>query len=550
MLRILRTSIILFIATSMLAACSSSKQEKYIPKNAEVVAGLNMSALGKKIAWNMITGSDLFKQMRKKSGSNGEGAGIMENIDKAGIDVMNTFYVYLKNDQRYDAHIHITGLVPLSSSSDWEAFVKKNFPKANIKADGDINMAALNADMYVGWNKSILIIMNKMEAGGEAEMEAEMKTAFNVDESNSILKDDKFNKLKSEDHDVLVWLNYGKIMDDYVTENAAVASNASVMASMWKDSYFTGGIDFNKGAIDGRLDFYGSKQAVEFYKKYCSDNVDAKMLDIVPTNRLAMVAAVHLNPELFSASLESAGYTKIVDAALSAQGLSLQTVLSSITGDISFSINELNLSAQKKTMDLGDRSVTYNDTKRDLAMNLLLKIKDKNGFGKIIDLVKTTGYFMPYSNGYMMPFPTGDTVFLLYNDQYAIVSNKSASVNAILSGNAGGKMTEEAKKIVYGHSASMYLDVQEIFKGVDAATMFSPAELQAYNETQKLLKNIYMHTDLPKDDKVTTKYAVNFMNKEENSILILLDYGMKISEAIDKANSESAKQPDPANLNL
>ena len=56
----------------------------YIPKDAIAVAGVNLRSLSKKIAWNMITGSKLFKEMQDRMPQkNAKDA--MNGIEKAGI---------------------------------------------------------------------------------------------------------------------------------------------------------------------------------------------------------------------------------------------------------------------------------------------------------------------------------------------------------------------------------------------------------------------------------------------------------------------------------
>src|ERR1017187_996193 len=123
----IRSTILIFMAVVLFTACNRMPDHaRYIPKDAVAVAGINLKSLGKKIAWNVITGSKLFKEMQKRiPEKNAKDA--VSGIEKAGIDAMNTFYVYVKTDTRFKGGNRITGLVPLSDASLWEAYVKQTF---------------------------------------------------------------------------------------------------------------------------------------------------------------------------------------------------------------------------------------------------------------------------------------------------------------------------------------------------------------------------------------------------------------------------------------
>src|SRR6476469_6694328 len=97
-----RTVFLLLIATIFFTACNSGIPEhaRYIPKDAVAVAGVNLRSLSKKIAWNVITGSKLFKEMQAHIPErNAKEA--MAGIEKSGIDFANTLYLYVKTDNRF-----------------------------------------------------------------------------------------------------------------------------------------------------------------------------------------------------------------------------------------------------------------------------------------------------------------------------------------------------------------------------------------------------------------------------------------------------------------
>ena len=220
-----RKAIIVLFASVLVSACNRMPDHmRYIPKDAVAVAGVNLKSLSKKIAWNLITGSKLFKEMQKRLPEKST-KDAMSGIEKAGVDVLNTFYVYVKTDTRFKGGNRITGLVPLSDAGQWENYVRQVFPNVAIKEKGDRKEASLGSDMYVGWNKHLLVVINvsAVSAGedggsnggrvsissqmGSDDMSAEMENAFSVTKENSIVGNTRFTQFEAVGHDVTFWMN-------------------------------------------------------------------------------------------------------------------------------------------------------------------------------------------------------------------------------------------------------------------------------------------------------------------------------------------------------
>ena len=261
--RLPRFAIVLLLATALFSACNRIPDHaRYIPKEAVAVAGINLRSLSKKIAWNVITGSKLFKEMQGRiAEKNTKDA--MNSIENSGIDFSNTLYVYVKTDTRYKGGSRITGLVPLADESQWEGYVKRVFPQAAITQHGDHKEASLGRDIYVGWTKNLMIIINTVsvspenndEAGnntklnvsstmGQVDVSAEMESAFGVTKENSIIENQHFKDLELEGHDITFWLNYDQLMTQYMSSNVAEKIGVSLSNTLWKDAAFTSGFDF------------------------------------------------------------------------------------------------------------------------------------------------------------------------------------------------------------------------------------------------------------------------------------------------------------------
>ena len=126
------------------SACNKTPDHaKYIPKDASAVMGVDMGAIGKKIAWNVILGSEVFDKMSEKAGKDT----VMKDLENAGIDFSNTFYIYVKGDERFSGGQRVAALIPIDDAGEWETYVKKTFIGTEIKTVGKRKEVMLAEDM-------------------------------------------------------------------------------------------------------------------------------------------------------------------------------------------------------------------------------------------------------------------------------------------------------------------------------------------------------------------------------------------------------------------
>jgi hypothetical protein len=542
-----RSIIILVLVAALFSACNRTPDHmRYIPKDAVVVAGINIKSLGKKIAWNAITGSKLFHEMEQRlPEKNAKDA--ISGIEKAGIDVMNTFYVYIKTDNRFSGGNRITGLIPLSDAGAWEAYVKRVFPNAQITQHGDRKEASLGTDMYVGWNKNLLIIINMMQiagmpgdstgqvnvssAMGNTDVSAEMENAFTVTKENSIAGVKNFKLLQDKGHDVTFWLNYDQLMTQY-SGNMAQRVGVSLSGALWKDAAFAAGFDFQKGKIAGDMRYYVSEDLKEVAKELGATNISKDMVDRLPHDNLDALFAMHLSPKGLKGILEKTGLLGLANVGLSGGGLTIDNILQAFTGDMAFVMNDFTLKAEPVKDSFMGQQVIHKNQKATFTMCYVLKIDNKEQFGKLMQLAKENGIQQTSAgNGFVFPIGTTDTVYLLTNNDYLIASNRYASANGFLQGQFKGQKMPEGVPAVVAHPFALHLDIKQMFANVDAGIGGSPKDSTMIMESKKLLNNFELSGGEYKDNGFDYHMDVNFINTDENSIIQLMDYGMKMSDS-------------------
>jgi hypothetical protein len=550
-----RFSICILLAITFLSACSKKPETAcYIPKDAVAVAEINLKSLSKKIAWNLITGSKLFKEMQKRIPEKST-KDAMSGIEKAGIDAFNTFYVYVKTDTRFKGGNRITGLVPLSDAGAWETYVKQVFPNVEIKKLNGRKEASLGTDMYVGWNNNLLIIINVMEDKGmmddemdgrpggrhkkssvsKDDISTEIGNAFAVTRENSIIDNKRFNELESEGHDISFWLNYEQLMLQYSSEMAD-KMGVTLSNTFWKDIAFTAGFDFVKGKITGEVHYCLSDSLRKIGEELGSTVADKDMIERLPGNDMDMMLALHVSPKGIKEILEKFGWLGMANAGLRTQDMNVDNILDAFTGDMAIVMNDFSLKSEKTKIFYQGHLIEQVDHNPTLSMSYVVKINKKENFQALLKRAQDAG-LKSLGNGFVVPIDEKDSIYIMMNDQYAVVSNKLGYSKGVLEGTfKSQKMSDQASSRIMGYPWALFIDVQQLFKNVDSKISNSAHDSVMVAESRNLLSSITFNGGFFKNNAINYNLDISFKNTDENSIIELMDFGMKMSDANNLQN--------------
>jgi hypothetical protein len=541
----------------MFSSCKkSADNSKHIPKDATAVFSVDMAAIGKKMAWELLFGSDVFKQMTEKAGKDSSN---ISDLQHAGIDFMNTFYTYVVADKRSAGGQRVVGLVPLSDAGDWEAYVKKTFPKAQIKTVDKRKEAELAEGMYAGWDDNMLVLMNTVTVQSEmpydengnyiapkadlAQTAAEMDNVFKMNEDNSIISRKQYKELATAGHDMHLWVNYENIMNNY---GAGMMGGFTMSSAMMKDAALAAGINFEKGAIKGDMKYYVSAEMKDVMKDLLGKKVDKEMVDRLPANNLNVLAAMSLSPNNLKQLLDKFGLLGMANVALSEQNLTADDVFEAFTGDMVFAMNNFRLEQKKYGyMHYNEdmQEVTDSMTTYDPAMDWIyvMKINKQDKFDKLMQLAMSTGMLTSAGNGsYNLVNAGSMPMQIMVKDKYLAVATGTGA-NAYMSGaNKGQKLHEVAAKEVNDHPFCMFFDIRQMLKAVGPETMDDEADKARFAEVQKLMDNAVFSGGEFKGDAFEYKMLVNFNNKDENSLMQLIQMANRMSEIEKKKEPMTA----------
>jgi hypothetical protein len=567
--------IALVCAIAILGSCNSMPDTaRYIPQNAIVAVGIHTNEIGKKIAWNAITGSKLLDELKKRKLADNN-----TSIDPEamGIELNSVTYIYMKSDKRFSNGNRVTALIPLEDAAKWEDYVKRSFPNAAVKTQGERKEAMLANGMYTGWSKNLLIVMNTFEmpkdynvtqymsdthiegddttnitvsitdtvaqatptptapAIDEAQLLAEMDNAFNIKKENSLVENKRFTKLETGGHDITVWVNYDEIMSAYGVQGMSGMMGINLSNALWKDAAFAAGFDFEKGKITGNMQYYSPEEMKEVAKEMGKESASKEMIDMLPLKQPNMAFTWHLSPKGLKGTLDKMGLLGFANLALSQQNLSADYIFDALTGDMAFVVNNFKVKTDTSgvsyyNMDMtGDSTAHTKNYTPDAKFLYALKIGKKENFDKLLQLAVTNKVLINTGNN---TYKVGDNnqMMVVTNDKYLVCANDATHAQAFLQGNNKKDKKDENIGSTLNHPVGMYINLQSMFNSFNPGDMSSAKDSLMFVTSKNLLQRVDMHGGEFNSGSFNYDISVSFMNKEENALLQLIDFAVKMSE--------------------
>ncbi|GAA4450682.1 DUF4836 family protein [Rurimicrobium arvi] len=528
---------------------STPEHAKYIPKNALMVAEINTKELSKKIAWSMITNNSLWEKLRgkKNKADSIRQSEFIKNMQEAGVDELNTFYAYLNNNGSNTQEACFIALVPLKDAMKWESFIKKSFPGTIIKDNDKRKEAKLDEHIYAGWTNSLMILVSLQETGSfipddgsapqttdnETRMAAYLESAFSVSSDNSLLSDKRFAQFEKHKHDLGFWVNIDAVMSNYGAKNlGAVTGGISLSNNMWRNSAFSAATNFEKGRVLTEMMMYSSDEFKELNKQYSNKDVDEDLVKRIPKENLDYVFGYHMSPEGTLKTIEKMGMLGMANGFLKEQNLSVEEILSAISGDMVFSMNNYRQTKETILFDSTDASSAFNSYKTDMDFLFALKINNKQAFEKIVNLavamqlIESAG-----ADVYKLKSGTSDSAAIVIRNGYASFSNKSRVAQSFADGQYSSQPSLKIKEYVLKHPFGMFFDFSSWAKRSEGMLAATKPDSMVYAASIKTFDNIVFNGGKLEGDGFKYQMSINLVNKNESSILQLLDFGKAMQEA-------------------
>ncbi len=564
----MRASLLLFLLPLFLfVSCKNVPDHaRYIPKTAVSVVGINTGAMGKKMAWESITGSDKSGNIDSFLQRNGTKLKA-EDLRKSGIDMSSTLYLFFASSMPnptnpYASNTEAFAILPLKDAGEWEAFLPKAFPQMKtLTAEGG-KAAQLTNDYIAFWTPKVVFMRNTIRGAGGyktlpdsteewqqgapdvAATLATLTALPKLTKEESILTDKRFTKLEEGGHDVTAWLNYERMLNGM--SSGITGMSAMLGGQLYKNTALAAGLDFKDGKAEADMLYYTSEALRDASRKMASATVSKEMIQRLPKENMDGFMGLGLSIDALKMTFEKAGMLGLFNMALSAQGLTIDDVAEAFTGDIVGSVNNF------QTVELTPADPRYHPySKSDVAMDYVvaLKLDKPEKVAKLMKLMLGKQLLTQIApNVYAAIGSTGDNGVLVMDKTYAVGAKTAAIAQAYLAGGATKELKPNAKEAMEKGMIAFFVDFQQIMKGISPALVTQERDRQMMTETQKTFSHLTMSGGEFSGDYFTYKIALAMMNSKESSLMQLLQYASRMQQ-IEKTypyQYDATTEPNPA----
>lgn len=523
----------------LFSACSKAPEgTRYIPKDAVGVVSLNTVELAKKVAWSALAGSPMFKELTGKQGDSSK-----FDIDKTGVEPLSTFFAFGLPDQRLSGKSKLMIILPLKDAEKFKAFVKENYPQARVEQKDKLTFITIDANTCIGFDGKTAIAATTSAGSGYEWNEdgtpkprdnsqntviltEEIQKCFALPKDQSLADNKQFAGLMKESHDLAFWVNYEALANSL--PQGELGDAGSVLASqkkLLKDAFISGSLDFEKGKIvaDAQYHFNSTNKAIALAMESKSNNTD--LLKKIPGSQLNLLMSYHINPAGIKALADTMGMAPLANMALKEIGLTMDDILNAFTGDFLFAITDFAVHTKSLASNVGGSAVNYTSPEPSMKAFFSFKIKDQAAYNKLVQTATGKELMVPAgTDAYMI----GPNIYLNKSGDYVAVTNDATAVSSFMSGTATNfDIPKDVKNNPYG----LYIDIKNSVQSLPLDLLYGKEDTAVFHDGKKLLESVIAYGGKVEGDHSSFHAELNFQNKDENSLMQLINFSQKVIEA-------------------
>lgn len=480
-----------------MGACAKPKQVNHIPKEANVVIGLNGKSLIykaldlKTVISNLFSEGDtskMSKQQRELSGK----------VENSGIDFINTIYFFSTSKPGSSNNV-LFAIFPLGSSSDFEKFVITLDPGLKVSENNDLKLVSKDKTM-LAWNKNLAFWVShqaSLDPITDEQMIQELQNVANLSSENTLAKNNPhFKNLSELTFDVAAFMNLSGME---AVPGVAFLPNLA-------GNFLTGTLNFEKGMVtmDGHI--YGSDTAKNFVP-LMDKTLESKYLENIPSESPLALAALRVNKDGLKSYLKKSGKWDDYEVTMDMVGISMDEFFDMITGDINFSIDDVKGTSPQFFGEMG--------------------IKDSKILEKVTSSLSGAGWMKDNGNfKYIVLYP--DLLFKPMPDKL-VISNSVTLLQNVVKG-TGPKLKKETSGLIKEGALSFYLDFDNFNRKV-GILLNTPVR-----DGLTVFKDLVVTSVQKSGSEWEHKTLLRLNDKDQNSLITLIKAAGKSKGAFEYFN--------------
>lgn len=526
--------------TVFFAACSkSNKQGRLIPSTAAAVVVADGKSLLSKLSWEEVKQNQFFQAVYQDSGMKETIKKLLDNPEKAGIDINHDLLLFLQKDS-LGGFIGIEGTVK-------DAAALKTFNSEITNGGSETETDGIHfiskSPLCAAWsNEKFLYLVDAPGLNAMDELSRRMmadsidvsrnikardilasaKQVFALKENNSLAKNEKFTKLMSQSGDFKFWLNSEEFNKSFTSLPMMAMVN---LEKLYKGNITTFAASFDNGKITLNGHSYAGEDLTKLYKKYSGGKVSEDMLKRIPGKDMIGMFGFNFKPEGLKEFLQMLGLDGFLNLALARAGFTLDDFVKANKGDIVFGVTDVQFKSDStKNYLVRDDSLDMPSIEKpSFNFSFAASIGDKDAFNKLINAGKKIGGILPNQSALPIAYNT--------NGSYFVLSNSKENADKFLTGN--GENAGVVEKIS-GEPFGGYLNMQNIFKIIPAKEIKDSVGKVMFDESVKMWDFVIWKGGNFEDGGITQKAEITLVDKNTNSLKQLNQYVNKLGQLINE----------------
>lgn len=504
------------IAAVCFVSCKNGSTGLPIPKDAAMVLHINTSSITSKLSWNDIKGTNWFKEASADEKDSLSKA-LMENPEASGVDIKSDFAYFMKKRGNGGFMVFEGNL---KDADAFEKVVLNKHADRKVEKDGDLSYVKSEKDNVVCWTKTkfflvqdapMFSMMSPYGAGSDNREPASFpvdslrkfaKELLSLNSDNAIEKDDRFSSLIKESGDVHFWIN----SEEYMSSMGGGMFSMLKMGSLLQGAVSTFTLNFDNGKITMNTKQYYGKEMQKVMEQYGSRNVDAALINRIPSGDVVGALAVNVDPQFIKGMLKASGVDGMANGFLGRSGLTLDDIINATKGQFLMAVSDLTISKKQVTDPPyyeGGQPNTYTKTEPDMNFLFATSVNNRQSFDKLLGMARQA-----------LAGQDSSKYSLQMNNDWFAASNHAQTAQQFL---AGGNNNVPFADKISGHPFGLYVDIQKILKA-SFADVNDAKDSAMYNANTKMWQDLVMTGGEYKNGTATAQMVLNLVDKSTNSL--------------------------------
>ena len=525
---------LVFVALAVaITSCKQTApdQAKYIPKDAVFVLDLNWKSLSDKASKGNFNWDSLFKAAATEPGDDSDlvkGKKEFENFIHSGVDTTSNVFFFTRSVGSVMSGQSTSGgvIMIMKDPSKFESYVKHHDKAPEIKKGDGFSYALLSENLYVGWNKDVVILSGIQESkkyGADNSSnnsntgQQNLSALFNQKQDESIASVPEFKELMEEPADMLFWTNASSMF------NSVPMLGLTKFADLFKGSYGAGSVNFENGRAVAHYRSYTGKDLADILKKYPNQTVDMSLVNKYPYP-VEGFAAFSFNPQIISDIIKYGGMQSTVDQYFQQLGFTMDDVTKAFKGDFAIVFSDIATGEKEYEMN----GMKFHNNKPSVKLVFTATIGDKTSYDKIVSKLAEQG-IMEMKNGQYVPKGMGDEFAFNMDGKNLTVASDNDVMQQYLSGRGNAAVPGDIANEAKDKAAMFYVDINKILQGISTGS-----DEKSLDAARATFKNGTATTTNFNGKYVESNFELNTVNNNENSLVSLIKFFAAVSQKIQK----------------